>query len=197
MTSPKKRAAVKKLPPMARWKLLSSEVVHTNKLFSISRDRLQLPDRRIAENFVRIHSNDWVMAPSITKEGELLLVEQYRHGTGRIELGLVAGFLEKGEKAQAGAKRECREETGYGKGRWTFLGTCDANNATHSNTVHFWLGRDLVECGALQPDEFEVMRVRKVPLKSVRSLVEKGCISGSYALIALYFASRWIQEFRL
>lgn len=59
---------------------------------------------------------------TIDKEGRILGLWRYKHGPRRVNLGLPAGYLEKGEFALDAAKRELREEVALTARRWRKLG---------------------------------------------------------------------------
>ncbi|MBX6350695.1 MAG: NUDIX hydrolase [Clostridia bacterium] len=54
-------------------------------------------------------------------DGRIVLVRQYRAALDREILELPAGKLREGESAEAGARRELAEETGYRAGRLRYL----------------------------------------------------------------------------
>ena len=65
------------------------------------------------------------------------MVRQYKHGAGKVLLEVPAGYMRKGEKPLAAAKRELLEETGHMARRWRKLGffysnpTLEKGNGTH------------------------------------------------------------------
>ncbi len=63
--------------------------------------------------FTVLDSNDWVNVIPVTSSGNILMVEQYRHGTDSVTIEIPGGLIEPGEDACAAGKRECTEETGY------------------------------------------------------------------------------------
>ena len=100
------------------WKILSSEYLIERPWLTARRDRVELPDGRIIEEYYVLEYPDWVNIVAIDKEGKMLLVRQYRHGLQRTGYELVAGVLEKDENPMEAAKRELLEETGYAGGEW-------------------------------------------------------------------------------
>lgn len=60
-----------------------------------------------------LEMKDYVSVLALTKNGEVLLVRQYRPAVEAYTLELPAGHVEHGETPEEAAKRELLEETGY------------------------------------------------------------------------------------
>lgn len=71
----------------------------------------------------RVNATGAVMIVAVTKEGELLLVEEYRVPLHARTVGLPAGISgDEGEESTLqSARRELEEETGYRADSWTYL----------------------------------------------------------------------------
>ena len=119
------------------WKVISSEYLFRRPWLTARRDKCQLPDGRIIDEYYVLEYPTFINVIAITKEGRMVLVRQYRHGLGRTCFELVAGCVEDGEDPMDAAKRELLEETGYSGGEWeeTMSFSCNAsamNNISHS-----------------------------------------------------------------
>jgi ADP-ribose pyrophosphatase len=65
-------------------------------------------------DFYVLDSVNWVNVIAITPDQQLVMVEQYRHGSNTVELEIPGGMMDAGETDPvATAVRELREETGY------------------------------------------------------------------------------------
>jgi 8-oxo-dGTP pyrophosphatase MutT (NUDIX family) len=85
---------------------------------------------------------DWLMTVPLTDGGELVMVRQYRHGSGEASLEIPGGLDDgAGERPEEGAARELAEETGYGGGVLQFLGALRPQPALMSNRVRIYLAR--------------------------------------------------------
>ena len=78
----------------------------------------------------RVNASGAVMIVAVTKEGELLLVEEYRVPLHARTVGLPAGISgDEGEESTLqSARRELEEETGYRADSWTFFPRIDYGN---------------------------------------------------------------------
>lgn len=75
--------------------------------------RDSIPEKQRNGDFIVLDSYQWVNIIPITAQREVILVEQYRHGSDSIELEIPAGLIEPGEAPINAAMRELKEETGY------------------------------------------------------------------------------------
>lgn len=122
-----------------KWKILRSEYISRRPWMTARRDEVRLPDGRIIPEYWVLEFPDWVNVIALTKDGDMVMVRQYRHALGLTEYELCAGVMEEGESPLEAAKRELLEETGFGGGTWTeFMSIC-ANPSNHTNLAHTFL----------------------------------------------------------
>ncbi|MDQ6693308.1 MAG: NUDIX hydrolase [Chloroflexota bacterium] len=91
---------------------LSSEIVYDGKLIKVKREMVRLPDGNERPREIVLHPGA-VALVVVDEEKKLLLVRQYRRAVDRALLEIPAGTREKGEDAEACARREVMEEVGY------------------------------------------------------------------------------------
>lgn len=141
--------------------------------------------------FTRLLCPDWVNVVAFTTEGELLLVEQFRHGVGASTLEVVGGVCDPGEEPSASGKRELLEETGFAPGQWLSLGSCFPNPAIQDNRCHFFLGLDCVPVADLDLDPSEELRVWAAPWEEAEALLRNGGIEHALVQVALLRMFLW------
>jgi 8-oxo-dGTP pyrophosphatase MutT (NUDIX family) len=132
-----------------------------------------------------LESSDWVTVVAVTTEGTIVMVEQYRFGVGELTIEPVAGMVDCDEDSLDAAKRELLEESGFGEGRWRYLGSVQANPAIHNNLCHHWLVVDVVAVQAPTPDEGEAIRVHLMTLDEIKEAIAIGEIRHPLGLSAL------------
>ena len=99
---------------MKPWKLLDSEFLVNAPWLKVAKEKCELPNGKVIDDFYTLWQPDWVLILARTKEGKWVMTEQYRHGTGKIALEFPAGIIDKGETPEEAAIRELQEECGYG-----------------------------------------------------------------------------------
>src|SRR6476619_2033559 len=100
---------------------VESEMVYKGKRLSLRVDKITDATGRTYKREIIIHPGAVVMVP-VDKEGNILLVRQWRRASNRILLELPAGTLEEGEEPAYTAGRELQEEIGFQAGKLTPLG---------------------------------------------------------------------------
>mgnify|MGYP003781671167 CR=1 FL=1 len=86
MTSPKTNQS-----QIYPWKTLSSTMALNEKWFPVRKDVVQLPSGKIVNDFFVWESPHIVVAVPLTKNGEFVLVQQYRHGINSTDYQFPAG----------------------------------------------------------------------------------------------------------
>ena len=92
-------------------KTLTQERLYQGRIINLRRDTVALANGREALREVVEHTGG-VCVAALTKEGEVLLVEQFRYPYKEVLLEIPAGKLEKGEEAEICGRRELAEHAG-------------------------------------------------------------------------------------
>lgn len=156
------------------WKLLSSEYLYRRPWLTARRDKVQLPDGRIYDEYYVLEYPTWVNVVAVTDTGEMVLVRQYRHGIGRTCFEIVAGVVEDNEEPLAAAKRELMEETGFGGGEWTELMQLTGNASAMNNISHSFLATGVKRLGTQHLDATEDIEVHVLPKEEVKAMLMRG-----------------------
>jgi ADP-ribose pyrophosphatase len=109
--------------PLMSPTLIESTLVFDESFVKVKRDRLQINGRPPYDYYSLLAPPFAVAILAITPEGSYVLIEEYRHPTGRVLLGCPAGYIDPGEDAIQAAKRELLEETGYQANSFTVIGS--------------------------------------------------------------------------
>ncbi len=150
-------------------------------------------DGRIAD-FYEIRCRHWVVALALTPARELLLVQQFRFGSGRLCWEFPAGCLDPGEDPLHAATRELHEETGFSGRCDGLLGSYQPNPALQGNWCYFVGFRQASRQRAPAWDEHEEIAVRLEPLETVARKSRAGIYEHSLVANALWAAQDWLAR---
>ena len=156
------------------WKVLKSEYLFKRPWLTARRDVCQLPDGRINDEYYVLEYPTWVNVVAITKEGEMVIIRQYRHGLGRTCYEIVAGCVEEGEDPMDAAKRELQEETGFTGGTWSEVMQFTCNASAMNNTTHSFLAIGVEKTDTQNLDATEDIEIYTFPQERVKEMLLKG-----------------------
>ncbi|HOE65615.1 MAG TPA: NUDIX hydrolase [Candidatus Hydrogenedentes bacterium] len=175
------------------WKTLSSKPIYRNPWFSVREDQVTRPDGRPGIYGV-VETRIATGAVAVTGDGEVYLVGQYRYPLDCYSWEVPEGGAEEGEDPLTAIQRELREEAGIVARTWTPLGgAIHLSNCISSETGYVFLAEDLTETDA-DPDETELLCVRKVPFAQALAMVDANEITDAVSIIALLRADRYLRS---
>jgi ADP-ribose pyrophosphatase len=173
------------------WHEVARELVADCKVFSVERSLATSPVDGSQHSFYRIHSGSWAQIVPVTKDGRVVLVRQYRHGTGKVTLEIPAGLVDPGEEPMDAALRECLEETGYRARNAISLGVVSPNPALFSNRLYAYLATDVELAGEIRNVGTEQTEVILVPVRELPDMILRGDIDHALAVATLW---RYLHE---
>ena len=154
-----------------KWEILSTEYLIRRPWLTARRDHVKLPTGAENPEFYVLEYPDWVNVIAITKEGEFVMIRQYRHGLGETRYELCAGVSEEGEDPMESARRELYEETGYGGGEWQLWMTISANPSTTNNLTYCYLATGVERMSTQHLEETEDITVHLLTEAEVKELL--------------------------
>lgn len=171
-----------------KWRVLSSEyLLREGPWCTVRRDSVELPSGTIIPNWYVYEFPNWANIVAVTKEGEMVLISQYRHGLGQTHYELPAGLIDDTDASPLeGAKRELEEETGYGGGEWSLYMTVSPNPTNSTNLNYCFLAVGVEKIVERHPEESEDIEVHLFTEQEVREILEQGGI-----VQALHAAPLW------
>lgn len=174
------------------WKLNRTKQLADYRIFTIRSDHKVSPRTQAEHDFFILDCANWVNVIAITPDQQLVMVEQYRHGSNTVELEIPGGMIDQTDASPVTAGvRELREETGYEGERARLLGETFPNPAIMSNTCYTVI---VENCRCLHPVQFdhgEDILTRLVPVAELPKLVAENKIGHSLVAVALYHFDLW------
>ena len=116
----------------------------------------------------------WANIVALTKDNQVVLVKQYRHGIAEALLEFPGGVVEAGEEPLVGAERELVEETGYKAARFIPIGKIYPNPALQINSLYCFLALDAEKMAEQNLDPGEDIEVHLIPFDELVETAKRG-----------------------
>lgn len=150
--------------------------VYEGRIFTLDVDRVTLPSGHTVDMEVVRHPGSVVMLP-VPRDGEIILIRQYRYTIDRWIWELPAGSLKPGEDPAEAAARECEEEIGLVPRRVERLRSFYPTPGFCTEEMIFFRCSELTPPAAdstAHKDEDEDLEPRTFTLAEARALLEQG-----------------------
>ena len=167
---------------------LNRELVAKGAIIDYYQDTMQIPNGTTAK-WDFINHKGAAACVAVKKNGNLVMVRQYRNALERETIEIPAGGINPGEDMRLAALRELEEETGYKAGKFEFLLSIRTTVAFCNELIDIYLAEDLEE-GEQHLDEDEYLEIVEYPLSVLLDMIEKGVIQDSKTVSAILAYSR-------
>lgn len=171
------------------WKVLESKYLQLR--FRI--DKCELPNGKLLDATV-LEFRTWANIVAVTKDQEVVLVRQYRHGAKKDFLEFPGGIVEDGEDPLLGIQRELLEETGYKTSHIVEVGVLYPNPAMQTNQMFCYLAFDAEKAASQDLDDGEDIEVELVPVDDLIALAKCGEFSHALDLAVFFQALAYMNR---
>ncbi|RPJ25717.1 MAG: NUDIX hydrolase [Chloroflexi bacterium] len=173
------------------WKVLGTSYFRPR--FRI--DKCELSNGNLLDATI-LEFRSWANVFALTKNGEAVLVKQYRHGICDVLWEFPGGVVEDGENPVDGAKRELLEETGYGATNLIQVGRLYPNPALQTNTLYCFLALDVEKVGEQNLDAGEDIEVHLVALDELIDMAKRGEFPHALQAAVLFQVLTYLNRIR-
>ncbi len=169
------------------WRVVKSEnILHLGPWLSVRQECVELPSGKQIPTWFVLEFPDWVNVIAITKDGKMVMEDQYRHALGETHYEIVAGVVDPGETPLQAAQRELSEETGYEGGEWRLFMTLSPNPTNHNNLSYTFLATGVEKVREQHQEATEDIHVDIMEPEQVLEMLRDGEI-----IQALHAAPLW------
>ena len=169
---------------MEEIKRLNRELVYKGHIIDMYKDTVKIPNGNIADWDFIGHKGAAAVLP-VLKNGNVLMVRQYRNALDRYTLEIPAGGLESPDEPMIDcAARELEEETGYKSDNLEMLLSLHTTVAFCNEKIEVFLARDLVKTSQ-HLDEDEYIDVEEHSIEELLEAVYSGKIEDSKTVSAI------------
>jgi 8-oxo-dGTP pyrophosphatase MutT (NUDIX family) len=171
------------------WKTLSSQTVYENAWLELSHREVINPSGNNGIYGLVKFKNQAIGIIPLDAEGNIYLVGQFRYAIDEYSWEIPEGGGLLGTDVLDAAKRELKEETGLVANKWTKLARIHTSNSATNEEGFLFIAEDLVQEEA-EPEETEVLQIKKVPLKEAVDMVMRSEITDSLSVCAILMTAR-------
>lgn len=159
--------------------------IEANWLFQLRRERFRSRLSDKAHDYFVMHLADAVQAIALTEDHQIVLVRQFRAGSGRDSLEPPGGLLDEGENPCEAAARELLEETGYAGEPAEWIGTAYGNPSLMTLKITTVVIRNARRTAETNLDTGEEVTVELFPADEVPRLIREGRIDHALTVMGL------------
>ncbi len=166
------------------WQFIKEEKAYSDNILSIRHLEYYYKVADKSMVFTVQDMSSWAIIVPVTKDGEFILVRQFRAGTNSDTLEFPGGSINKNEDVMKAAARELQEETGAVSNKIIPLGVIDPNPAFMTNKCHVFAALDCSFDGVQELDLFEDTEALTVKEDKLRQMLKTGEFSQSLSIAA-------------
>ncbi len=176
------------------WKITRSDPVADCRVFKVRKDVTISPRTGKPHDMFVIENPNWLNVVPLTADEQVILVEQWRHGTRSVHLETPGGLMDEGETVEQCARRELMEETGYQAEAIIALGHVYPNPAIQTNVQYYALATGCRKVAEPALDDAEDINVRLAPLAKIPAMIRSGEIDHALVIEAFYWLDLYRQD---
>jgi ADP-ribose pyrophosphatase len=164
-------------------KMIRRNTVFKGAMVNFRQDTVRLSNNRVATREFMDHPGAVGIVP-VLKNGNIVLIKQFRYPVGVVTYEIPAGKLSKGENPPSCAKRELAEEANLKPLKIKKLINFWPTAAFSNEVIHLYVAEKVAPAEG-KPDYDEILEKVDMPLTKALALIRSGTIKDSKTIIAL------------
>lgn len=177
-----------------KWTLISANDVSPSKWFPIEERTYKLPDGRIVNDFSVTTLADVAMIIPVTKDGKIIMVNQFKPSFDDVILEFPAGRTEPNTTLEETALRELEEEAGIKTGVLEYFATLAGFVTKGTEKVSCFLARDIEINSQQKLDEIEDIEIMIFNPEEIDQFIYENKIQAAITVAAWTVAKAKFSE---
>lgn len=166
------------------WQTKSRKTVYETPWIKVVECDCINPNNKSASYGVVEFKNIALGVLAIDDQEQIYLIGQWRYPLERYSWEIPEGGGRPGFDPVEEAKRELKEEAGLEAKIWQKYFEMDLSNSTTNEVAIVYLAQDLIQVNP-EPEETEILKVKKIALKDAYELVNTGQIRDAISVAAI------------
>ncbi|HLX63820.1 MAG TPA: NUDIX hydrolase [Planctomycetota bacterium] len=167
-----------------KFTLISSKKVLQSRVFTVYDEQWHAPDGGAFQRHTVRHPGAVAVVP-FDRDGNILLIRQFRPAANEWLFEIPAGTLEKGEPPLACAKRELIEEVGVAAKKWKKLGAIFLAPGYSSELIHLFKAWEMSPAYGDQDEDEHIEKPVAFSAAKIKKAIASGKICDAKTLSAL------------
>lgn len=167
------------------WKLLERKKVYGSKFVNLYKDRVELPNGSIIDDYIVVEKPNIVMVVATDNKNNVIILHEYKYGAGEILLTLPAGHKKENEQSINTAKRELLEETGFVGDDFEELSQIYDYPTKDIHKVYIVRAKNVLRKEKIRHEETEIINYELVSIDELKKQIENKKWKTSSALAAI------------
>jgi ADP-ribose pyrophosphatase len=180
----------------AGWKLLGSQTRFEGEVFRVREDEVELKDGKKIK-FAYLERGEAVVVVPVTKDGQMVLLKQYRYAVDEWCLEVPAGGTHDSGDASLEdvARKELKEEVGATAARLTYVDYFFSASGITDEKCHVYLAEGVELSKKQETEAGETIEVQLVPIAKGIELARTGAIRTGPCALAILLCETLLEKF--
>jgi ADP-ribose pyrophosphatase len=178
--------------PLKKWIHISTKSLFKNPWWEYLLDECRIPNGKQYE-YHYVHTGGSAMVIPFTKDGNIIMVKQYRYLNRHFSIEFPAGGMKPGQDPTAIARKELIEETGF-DGKLENIGFFNPYNGVTDEICHVFIARELFTSDRETKDEQEEFEILEFTPSEIEQKVTSNEINDGMSLASWTLARNLIKN---